>query len=79
MRVVIESPFMGTSEDEETRSKETRRNIKYARACYHDSLRREEAPYGSHLNFPQPGVLDDNVPEDRKRGIDAGLEITRDF
>ena len=43
MRVVIESPFMGTSEDEETRSKETRRNIKYARACYHDSLRRRSS------------------------------------
>jgi hypothetical protein len=78
-RVVIESPFMGTSEDPIKRLEETRRNIKYARACYHDSLRREEAPYGSHLNFPQPGVLDDNVPEDRKRGIEAGLEITKDF
>ena len=78
-RVVIESPYAGTSEDEEKRREETRRNIKYARACYNDSLRKGEAPYASHLNFPQPGVLDDNVPEDRKRGIDAGLEITRDF
>ena len=78
-RVVIESPFLGTSIIPEIKLEETRRNIKYARACVTDSLRRGEAPYASHLFFPQPGVLDDNIPEDRKRGIDAGLEITKDF
>ncbi len=71
-RVVIESPFGGTDE-------EVRRNIKYARACVADSLKREEAPYASHLLFTQPGILDDNVPEERKWGINAGLWITRDF
>jgi hypothetical protein len=70
--VVIESPFGGTDE-------EVRRNIKYARACVTDSLRKGEAPYASHLFFPQPGILDDNVSEDRMRGIHAGLEITKDF
>jgi len=78
-RVVIESPFMGISEDPIKKLEETRRNIKYARACITDSLRKEEAPYASHLFFPQPGILDDNVPEDRMRGINAGLEITKDF
>lgn len=71
-RVVIESPFAGTDE-------EVRRNIKYARACINDSLVRGEAPYASHLFFPQPGVLDDNLPNDRIKGINAGLEITKDF
>ncbi|MCK9596126.1 hypothetical protein M0R19_03005 [Candidatus Pacearchaeota archaeon] len=71
-RVVIESPFGGTDE-------EVRRNIKYARACIIDSLKRGEAPYASHLFFTQPGILDDNLPEERMLGINAGLEITKDF
>lgn len=71
-RVVIESPFGGTDE-------EVRRNIKYARACITDSLKRGEAPYASHLFFTQPGILDENIPEERKLGINAGFEITRDF
>ena len=71
-RVVIESPFAGTDN-------EVRRNIKYARACVTDSLRRGEAPYASHLFFPQPGILDDKSSDDRMRGINAGLEITKDF
>ncbi len=71
-RVVIESPFGGTDE-------EVRRNIKYARACITDSLKRNEAPYASHLFFTQPGILDDNLPEERMLGINAGLEITKDF
>jgi hypothetical protein len=71
-RVVIESPFGGTDD-------EVRRNIKYARACVADSLEKGEAPYASHLFFTQPGILDDNLPEERMLGINAGLEITKDF
>lgn len=61
--VVIESPFAGNREA----------NIKYARACMADALRRGEAPYASHLLFTQEGILDDSVPEERKLGIEAGL------
>ncbi len=71
-RVVIESPFGGTDE-------EVRRNIKYAKACIVDSLKRAEAPYASHLFFTQPGILDDNNEAERKHGIEAGLEITKNF
>jgi hypothetical protein len=71
-RVVIESPFAGSLE-------EVIRNIKYARACVKDSLNRGEAPYASHLFFPQPGILDDNIPKQRRLGIEAGFEITKDF
>jgi hypothetical protein len=78
-RVVIESPFAGTSDNPQIKKKQTRKNIEYARACVTDSLRRGEAPYASHLFFTQPGILDDNVSEDRMRGINAGLDITKDF
>jgi hypothetical protein len=62
-RVIIESPYAGNIE----------RNLKYARACLKDSLQRGEAPIASHLLYTQEGVLDDNIPEERKWGIDAGL------
>lgn len=62
-RVILESPFAG----------EVERNIKYARECVRDCLKRGEAPIASHLLYTQEGILDDNVPEERKLGIDAGL------
>ncbi len=61
--VILESPFAGGVEV----------NIAYARRCLGDCLRRGEAPIASHLLFTQPGVLDDDIPEERRRGIDAGL------
>lgn len=61
--VILESPYAG---DIET-------NLAYARECLRDSLMRGEAPIASHLLYTQPGVLRDDVPEERKHGIDAGL------
>lgn len=61
--VIVESPFAG---DVET-------NIKYARACVRDSLLRGESPIASHLLYTQEGILNDNIDEERKHGIDAGL------
>lgn len=53
-------------------------NVVYARACMHDCLvNHGEAPYASHLLYTQKGVLDDDVPDERKLGIEAGLEISR--
>jgi hypothetical protein len=63
--VIVESPYAGEIET----------NIKYARACMADCLIRGEAPFASHLLYTQEGVLDDNKPEERKLGIEAGLEI----
>jgi hypothetical protein len=37
----------------------------------HDCLLRGEAPFASHLLYPQ--VLDDNLPSERRLGIEAGL------
>jgi len=61
--VIIESPFAGDIEN----------NIKYARACMADSLKRGEAPLASHLLYTQKGILRDGVPEERIWGIEAGL------
>lgn len=62
--VIVESPYAGDVE----------RNEAYARAAMHDCLMRGEAPLASHLLYTQPGVLDDLDPEERKLGIQAGLE-----
>ena len=62
-RVVMESPYAGDVEA----------NVAYARACLADCLARGEAPIASHLLFTQPGVLLDEVPGERTRGIEAGL------
>jgi len=60
-RVVIESPLAG----------DLHRNIRYARLCALDCIRRGEAPFASHLLMTQ--FLDDTVPEQRRLGIDTGL------
>src|SRR6266576_5221624 len=60
-RVILESPFAGDVDG----------NIAYARRCLRDSLNRGEAPLASHLLYP--GTLDDNIPEQRQLGIEAGL------
>lgn len=62
-RVIVESPYAG---DIET-------NVAYARAALRDCLSRGEAPIASHLLYTQPGVLNDDVPEERVWGIQAGF------
>ena len=64
--VILESPFAGDAATIE-------RNIRYGRAAVRDSLLRGEAPIASHLLYTQPGILDDNKPDERQHGIDAGL------
>lgn len=62
-RVIIESPYAGDVE----------RNLRYLRACMRDCLLRGEAPFASHGLYTQPGVLDDDIPAERHRGITAGF------
>ncbi len=38
-----------------------------------DCFRRGEYPLASHLLYTQPGVLDDDIPSERKLGIEAGI------
>lgn len=61
--VIVESPYAGDIEA----------NVAYARRCLRDSLARGEAPIASHLLYTQEGVLRDDVPEERRQGIEAGL------
>ena len=63
--VIIESPFAGDVED----------NLAYLSAALEDSIRRGEAPFASHGLYPieAGGPLSDDVPEDRKTGIECGL------
>jgi len=50
-------------------------NLLFARACVGDCFMRGEVPFASHLFFTQPGILDDDVPEERERGILAGKDL----
>lgn len=61
--VIVESPFAGDVDY----------NTIYARRAVRDSLLRGEAPIASHLLYTQPGILRDDVPEERMLGIMAGL------
>jgi len=61
--VLVESPFAGDVE----------KNLRYLRAAMRDCLLRGEAPFASHALYTQPGVLDDQVPNERALGIEAGL------
>ena len=65
--VLVESPYAGDT------AEEIAANVAYARACMADCLARGEAPFASHLLYTQPGVLRDEVPAERTRGIAAGL------
>lgn len=61
-KVVIESPLSG----------DFAKNIRYARLCALDCVRRGEAPYASHLLLTQ--FLNDATPEERKAGMEVGFE-----
>lgn len=63
IKVILESPFAGFVE----------RNIDYARKCMRDCFLRGEAPIASHLLYTQDGILNDDIPEEREMGINAGL------
>lgn len=65
--VVLESPYAAPTPEG------IERNVRYARACVADCFRRGEAAIASHLLYTQPGVLRDEVPEERALGIEAGL------
>lgn len=72
-RVLIESPFAYRHDDVAVRRIGVLRNCTYARLAVHDCYLRGEAAYASHLFYTQPHILDDDVPEERQFGIDAGL------
>lgn len=62
---IMESPYAGDVE----------RNLTYARECLYELLEKGYAPIASHLLYTQ--VLDDEEPEQRALGIQAGLAWRR--
>lgn len=67
MRVIIESPFAGKTEEEAAR------NDEYLSAALAHSLGIGEAGFASHGLYTRKGVLDDTIPEERQKGIEAGF------
>ncbi|NWN87208.1 MAG: hypothetical protein HLX51_01480 [Micrococcaceae bacterium] len=65
--VIVESPFAAPT------AALQQRNLDYAREALADALKRGEAPFASHLLYTQPGVLDDEMDEQRAQGIAAGF------
>lgn len=59
------------------RSRELEQHQRYLAACLRDCLRRGEAPFASHGLYTLPGVLRDDVPEEREAGITAGFKWRR--
>lgn len=60
MKTIIESPYAG----------DVKLNLLYLKKCCRDSVNRGEYPFASHLFYTQ--FLDDDIPEERKLGIEAG-------
>jgi len=78
--VVLETPFKTTTitlANGQEYVVERNANLSYARACMRDCLLRGEAVFASHALFTQEGVLDDDDPEERRRGIEAGFAIAK--
>ncbi|MFP3153616.1 hypothetical protein LQZ18_04155 [Lachnospiraceae bacterium ZAX-1] len=67
MIAYICSPYRAKNDEELTR------NIEYAQELQRDALLKGYAPIVPHLSLTQS--LDDNDPQERKIGIDAGLEL----
>ena len=60
MRVVVESPFAGGFS-----------NVRYGRECLRDCIDRGESPFAAHLLYAQKGLLNDSIPIERKKGLEA--------
>lgn len=65
IRVILESPFAAETVEE------AERNRRYLVRCMHDCFARGEAPFASHGLYTI--ALDDDIPEERALGIEAGL------
>jgi hypothetical protein len=62
--IILESPFRGRDQAEQELFR------RYRQHCIRDAIERGESPYASHAIIP--GALDDAIPEERQRGIEAG-------
>lgn len=60
-KVILETPYAGDIE----------LNTFYAQCCMMDCIKKGEAPFASHLIYPQ--VLEENTPAERGLGIGMGF------
>lgn len=66
--VILESPFAAPTASERLLHK------RYLHHAMRDSiLNHSEAPFASHRLYTGAGILDDNIPDERRVGIEAGL------
>lgn len=61
--VILESPWAGDRD----------LHVAYLRAALRDCLLRGEAPFACHALYALTGAADDDIPAERRLGIDAGL------
>jgi hypothetical protein len=73
MQVQLESPYGTRPDGTRCTPDEVAENVRYAELCIRDSLLRGEAPFASPLLYTR--ALDDNIPEHREIGIQAGFVI----
>lgn len=71
IRVIVESPYAGKGDTPEEVAMHLGINKDYLEAAMRDCLKRGEAPFASHKMYTQ--CLDDNVPNERELGIQAGF------
>ena len=75
--VIIETPYSSPLDEDKSFPGTSEANLRYARACMADSIRRGEAPFASHLLYTQLGILDDTSPEQRDLGMCCGAAWVR--
>lgn len=71
--IIVESPYWANTEIGRLF------NTIYARACNSKVLAEGNIPFSSHIYYTQPGILDDQVNEDREKGMRAGFSIGEKF
>lgn len=70
--VIVESPFKGSTKLSVAEQEDAyTRNRRYLERCLRDCIERGESPYASHKMLTY--CLDDRDPEERAKGIAAGL------
>jgi hypothetical protein len=73
-KVILESPYGSKEKNENMYRRLIKVNEIYGEFCMHDMIvNHNESPYASHLLYTRKYVLRDNVPEERKKGIQAGF------
>jgi hypothetical protein len=65
--VIVESPYAASP------SRTVADNLSYLRRAMRHCLMQQEAPFASHMLYAASGVFDDDDPDERRIGIEAGL------